>query len=305
MHTPIHTIGTSCEFIKNELNGLYPDREIHSLIDLILYDVLEIPKHEIHIEKAKSINYQQYRQITEIVKDLKLYKPVQYIFGYTEFYGLKIRVSPDVLIPRPETEELVKWIIDVCKDKSPVILDIGTGSGCIAIALKKHLPQSRVYASDISDPALMLAKENAAFHELEISFFHHDILAEYHLFKGKKSKFPAASGNHTPEQSFLYDILVSNPPYIPLREKPLTGPNISGFEPDDALFVPDEDSLIFYRNIAYFGQDHLNKDGMLYFEIHENSADQVSHLLEKSGYRDIIIRQDINGKNRMIKCSKK
>ena len=293
MNLSVHTIGTCCEFIKNELNGLYPDREIHSLTDLILFHILGIQKHEIHLEKGKIINAQQISRIAEIVKDLKRHKPIQYIFGYTEFFGLHILVSPDVLIPRPETEELVKWIIDDHMGKSLVILDIGTGSGCIAIALKKNLPLALVYAFDVSDAALKLAKENAESHKLDIVFFRQDVITDSTKKKIKKT------GDH------FYDIIVSNPPYIPLKEKPFISLTISCFEPEDALFVPDEDPLIFCRNIAYFGLDHLKNNGIIYFEIHESSGHEVIALLEKYGYRDIILHKDINGKNRMIRCSKK
>lgn len=293
MNLSVHTIGSCCEFIKNELNGLYPDREIHSLTDLILFQILGIPKHEIHLEKEKIINDPQNFRIAEIVKDLKLHKPIQYIFGYTDFFGLHILVSPDVLIPRPETEELVKWIIDDHIGKSPVILDIGTGSGCIAIALKKNLPQARVYACDVSDAALKMAIENSELHTLDVVFFHQDIIIDSHLKHKRKSN------------DHLYDIIVSNPPYIPLKEKPQISLSISCFEPEDALFVPDEDPLIFYRNIAHFGLDHLKNDGIIYFEIHESSGHKVITMLEEYGYRDIIMRRDINGKNRMIRCSKK
>ena len=294
MNTSANTIGSCCEFIKNELNDLYPEREIHSLSDLIFMNVLGIPKHEIHLEKERTIENTQILRIAEIIKDLKSYKPIQYIFGFTDFFGLHIHLSPDVLIPRPETEELVKWIIDDHKGKSPAILDIGTGSGCIAFALKKNLPQSMVHASDISDAALKMAKENAEMHNLDIAFFHQDIIIDNLLIQMNKSLVNS-----------VYDIIVSNPPYIPLKEKPFINRNIADFEPENALFVPDEDPLIFYRNIAHFGMDHLNNNGHLYFEIHENSSDEVSTLIEKYGYRDIVIRRDINGKNRMIRCSKK
>jgi release factor glutamine methyltransferase len=294
VNSSVHTIGTCCEFIKNELNGLYPEREIHSLTDLILFHILGIPKHEIHVEKGKMIDEIQNRQIAEIIKDLKLYKPIQYIIGYTEFYGLQIRVSPDVLIPRPETEEIVKWIIDDHKDDSPDILDIGTGSGCIAIALKKNLPKARVSACDISNTALELAKKNAEMHGLYVVFFHQDIIADS-LLKQK----------HNQRKPPCYDIIVSNPPYIPLKEKPLISRNISNFEPEGALFVTDEDPLIFYRHIANVGMGLLKLNGLMYLEIHENSCYELSILLEKYGYRDIFIRRDINGKIRMIRCIKK
>jgi len=290
MNPYFNTIGTLCEFIKNELIGIYPEREIHSLTDIIISHTFGIPKHEIHIEKGKIPDNIDELRIVEIVGQLKLGKPIQYIFECTDFFGLNLRVSPDVLIPRPETEELVKWIIDDQAGKSPVILDIGTGSGCIAIALKKNLPHSRIYACDVSDAALKLAEENAKSQSVEIVFFHKDIFADDLL---KHHKGPANN---------LYDIIVSNPPYIPLKEKPSININVSGFEPENALFVPDEDPLIFYRLIASFGLNHLKKNGQIYFEIYENSGPGIKMLLENSGYSNVTIRQDINGKNRMVKC---
>jgi release factor glutamine methyltransferase len=290
MNPSFKTIGTICEFIKNELNRLYSEREIHNLTDIIISHTLGIPKHEIHIEKGKIPDDNDKLRIIEIVGELKLGKPIQYIFGYTDFFGLNLRVSPAVLIPRPETEELVKWIIDDQPGKSSVILDIGTGSGCIAIVLKKNLPQSRIYACDVSDAALKLAEENAKSQSVDIVFFHKDIFTNG-LLK-----------HHNEPADNLYDIIVSNPPYIPLKEKPSININVSGFEPENALFVPDEDPLIFYRFIASFGLNHLKKNGQIYFEIHESSGPAVKMLLEGSGYSNITIRKDINGKNRMIKC---
>jgi release factor glutamine methyltransferase len=292
MNPSVDTIGTLCEFIKNELNGLYSEREIQSLTDIIISQILGVPKHEIRIEKGKIPGDINKLRIVEIVGELRLGKPIQYILGYTDFFGLKLLVSPAVLIPRPETEELVKWVIEDQAGKSPVILDIGTGSGCIAIALKKNLPQSRIYACDVSDAALKLAEENAKSQRVDIVFFHHDIFAEGFL---KHYKKPADN---------LYDIIVSNPPYIPLKEKLSININVSGFEPENALFVPDKDPLIFYRLIASFGLNHLKKNGQIYFEIHESSGPGVKMLMEGSGYRNVIIRKDINEKNRMIKCSR-
>jgi release factor glutamine methyltransferase len=303
MNSSLNTLGTLCEFIKNELNGLYPEREIQNLTDMIISHTLGIPKHEIHIEKGKMIDEVHKLRIIEMVNELRLGKPVQYIIGYTDFFGLNLRVSPDVLIPRPETEELVKWIIDDHAERSPVILDIGTGSGCIAIALKKNLPQSEIHACDVSPSSLTLARKNARSQKVDINFFHHDISSNS-LSESYRNQTDNYSGiNKTQGIHFLYDIIVSNPPYIPLKEKPLMNVNITGFEPENALFVPDEDPLIFYRNIANFGLNHLKKNGQIYFEIHEKSGQQVKRLLEGSGYRDINIRKDINGKIRMIKCT--
>jgi release factor glutamine methyltransferase len=303
MNSSFNTLGTLCEFIKNELNGLYPEREIQSLTDMIISHTLGIPKHEIHIEKGKIINEINKLRITEMVNELRLGKPVQYIIGYTDFFGLSLRVSPDVLIPRPETEELVKWIIDDHAGRSPVLLDIGTGSGCIAIALKKNLPQSEIHACDVSPASLNLARENARSQKVYINFFHHDISSSS-LSESYRNQSNNSSGISKMQGiSFLYDIIVSNPPYIPLKEKRFMNINITGFEPENALFVPDEDPLIFYRNIAGFGLNHLKKNGQIYFEVHEKSGQRVKRLLEGSGYRDINIRKDINGKIRMIKCT--
>ncbi len=302
MNTVAGTIGKLCEFIKIELKGLYPELEINSLTDIIISHLLGIPKHEIHIEKEKPISEMHEIRSIEIVKELKTGKPVQYILGFTEFYGLYMHVSPDVLIPRPETEELVKWIIDDHACKSPVILDVGTGSGCIAIALKKNLLSSAVYACDISASALKIAQENASVNGVDIVFFQQDISNTDIVKFAKEPGGDRALTQLAPEANPEYDIIVSNPPYIPLREKPLININISGFEPGNALFVPDDDPLMFYRHIAYFGLNHLKKNGQIYFEIHEKSGSELKKLLEKSGYRNVTLQRDLNGKDRMMKC---
>lgn len=303
MNPSVNTLGTLCEFIKNELNGLYPETEILSLTDIIISNIMGIPKHEIHIEKGKMLDEKNIMRITEIVRELSLGKPVQYILGYTDFFGLNLRVSPAVLIPRPETEELVKWIIDDHAEKSPVILDVGTGSGCIAIALKKNLPQSRIYACDISAAALKLARENARLQEVDILFFQQNILKPGHVKHLKRTDNDSSGIKNMQEKDIVFDIIVSNPPYIPLHEKPSIGMNVKGFEPEDALFVPDEDPLKFYKHIAIFGLNYLKKNGQIYFEIHENSGPEVRKLLEETGYSNITVLRDINEKNRMIKCT--
>jgi release factor glutamine methyltransferase len=302
MNTVAGTIGKLCEFIKIELRGLYPELEISSLTDIIISHLLGIPKHEIHIEKEKPISEMHGIRAIEIVKELKTGKPVQYILGFTEFYGLFMHVSPDVLIPRPETEELVKWIIDDHACKSPVILDIGTGSGCIAIALKKNLLSSTVYACDISASALKIAQKNASVNSVDIVIFQQDISNTDIVKFAKEPGGDLTLKQLAPEANPEYDIIVSNPPYIPLREKPLININISGFEPGNSLFVPDDDPLMFYRYIAYFGLNHLKKNGQIYFEINEKSGSELKKLLEKSGYRNVTLQRDLNGKDRMMKC---
>jgi release factor glutamine methyltransferase len=289
MNASVITLGKLCEFIKIELKGLYPDLEISSLTDIIISHLFKIPKHEIHIKKEKPVSERDRISFIDIVNELKRGKPVQYILGYTEFYGLKMHVTPDVLIPRPETEELIKWIIDDCFRESVSILDIGTGSGCIAIALKKMLKKSTVHGCDISLPALKIAHENAMLSDAEVLFYHLDI---------------GEPESNSTEIKFLYDVIVSNPPYIPLNEKSSIDINVSDYEPGIALFVPDDDPLVFYRHIANFGFDHLKKNGRIYFEIHEKNGPSVKKLLEETGYRNVTIRRDINEKDRMIKCFK-
>ena len=303
------TIGTFREFIKNELTGLYAVKEIESLTYILFGDLLNIPKHEIHLQHDRLINVDQGTKIIEAVIGLKSFKPIQYILGYTEFYGLKMQVTPGVLIPRPETEELLKWIVDENPSGNITFIDIGTGCGCIAIALKIHLPDSRAYASDISDTALMIARENAKLHRADITFFDHDIVSKE---EGKRKKEKVAYDKSAEiKQEFpdifkqKYDIIVSNPPYIPESEKEYMDKNITGWEPFESLFVPDQDPLIFYRNIGEFGLQYLKFNGKLYFEIHEKQGASIKRLLQEFGYSNVIIGKDINGKDRMIRCHKK
>lgn len=325
MNAFVSTLGKLCEFIKIELKGLYPDLEINSLTYIIISHLFEIPKHEIHIKKDKPVNERDRIRFINIVKELKSGKPVQYILGYTEFFGFKLHVTPDVLIPRPETEEIVKWIIDDYSPKPVSVLDIGTGSGCIAIALKKFLKNSTVYGCDISVPALKIAHENAMSNGAGVIFFYLDISAlasksskimHDEVFRTSRTRDP---DNHNsmeingpdqtdiktgPDLNTLYDLIVSNPPYIPSSEKSSININVTGFEPGIALFVPDDDPLVFYRHIACFGSYYLKKNGQIYLEIHEKYGSSVKKLLEENGYRNVKIKKDINGKDRMIKCSR-
>jgi release factor glutamine methyltransferase len=274
MNASITTLGKLCEFIKIELKGIYPDLEISSLTDIIISHLFEIPRHEIHIKKEKPVSETDRIRFFNFVKELKKGKPVQYIIGYTEFFGLKLLVTPDVLIPRPETEEIVKWIIEDNALKSLSIMDIGTGSGCIAIALKKYLKNSTVHGCDISVPALKIARENARVNGVDVELFNMDISAfsaidsmeKKHYDTPLSSDFPdtfTTISQVTPvrgekkinkpfELNTLYDLIVSNPPYIPLREKSSININVTDFEPGISLFVPDDDPLKFYRIFTFF-----------------------------------------------------
>lgn len=290
-----NTLNSVFNFIKKELKPLYPDNEIQSFINIIFNHLSDYLKTDIHLvptrvsgsedgikadtKLSKSISL----QIQEIVFQLKKYKPIQYIIGKTEFFDLEYMVSPAVMIPRPETEELVQWIIEETNDPSAYILDIGTGSGCIAIALAKNLINSRVDAVDISEKALKIAEQNARNNNVNINFTRLNILnREQHHFKSK------------------YDIIVSNPPYVREKDKQLMQQNVLNYEPKIALFVSNTEPLIFYEAITDFAIKHLKKNGKLYFEINEFLSAEISDLLDKKLFSNITIKKDLNGKDRMI-----
>jgi len=228
----------------------------------------------------------QLAQLADIQARLLAHEPVQYVVGMTCFYGLKFKVNPAVLIPRPETEELVAWILeDHTKDKNLRILDIGTGSGCIPIALKTKAPNYEVAALDVSAEALAVAEENADLNQVEINFQKIDILNK-------------ASWTLLPN----YEIIVSNPPYIPLEEKKLMATNVLAHEPEMALFVTNEDPLVFYRTIVDFAAQHLVNGGWLYFETNEYNATEVEALCFNAGFFDVEKQKDMQGKDRMVKA---
>jgi release factor glutamine methyltransferase len=215
-------------------------------------------------------------------------EPVQYVVGFAWFYGLKFKVNPSVLIPRPETEELVHWILETVKKESlqnVSVLDIGTGSGCIPVTLKVKNEKLKVSSVDVSESALITASRNAFRNNVEIDFKCLNILKEKQQ-----------------EQLGKFDIIVSNPPYIPEKEKALMHTNVLDFEPHLALFVEDNNPLIFYETIAHFAQKHLNTEGYLFFECNEHNAHDVENLLIKRQFCDIALTQDMSGKDRMIRA---
>jgi release factor glutamine methyltransferase len=223
-----------------------------------------------------------------IKKRLLAGEPVQYVVGFAWFYGIKFKVNPFVLIPRPETEELVEWILETAKKESILdasILDIGTGSGCIPVTLKVKNANFTVSCLDVSESALITASRNAYRNNVEIDFKCVNILEEAQC---------------TPLG--MFDIIVSNPPYIPEKEKTLMHKNVLDFEPHLALFVEDDNALIFYETIANFAQKHLNTEGSLFFECNEHNAHDVVLMLEKKGFSDIVLRHDMSGKDRMIRA---
>lgn len=275
------------QYISSELHGFYPVSEIEGFRRIIFEAVCGLNFSEQILKKQEKITKNEFEKIKEIVSRLKNFEPVQYILGETDFYGLKLLVNPSVLIPRPETEELVDWIVKSNLPENCAILDIGTGSGCIAIALKSQLENARVAGIDISENALKVARQNAIHNSLEVDFFQADIL-----------KWELSGWQN-------FDVIVSNPPYVRESEKQQMQANVLNFEPANALFVSDDDPLVFYNSIAEFAQKHLKIDGWLFFEINENLGAGMTEMLLVSGFSEIEIRKDINGKNRMICCRKK
>jgi release factor glutamine methyltransferase len=271
---------------KNELRDMYPENEIRNIGYLVAEQLLNYSKIDFHLKDKEPISPETAEMFKGTLARLKNWEPVQYIVGATEFYGLPFRVDRRVLIPRPETEELVEWVIRENSGRPVRILDVGTGSGCIAVTLAKNLPQAKVSACDISRDALALAGINAEINRAPVSFFSMDVL----------------NGNvHVPEK---VDLIVSNPPYVRHAEKTLMRRNVLDFEPEHALFVPDENPLVFYRSIALLGRKYLADGGKLYMEINEQFPAEVTRLLENTGYYGIQVRNDLSGKPRMVKGMK-
>jgi release factor glutamine methyltransferase len=275
---------TTIQYTEKELADLYPPNEIDGFKRIIFESVCGWGFTEQVFKRNEIISVDDFRRIKVIIAKLKSFEPIQYILGETEFYGLKLKVNPSVLIPRPETEELVDWIVQSKLPTHCSVLDIGTGSGCIALAIKNQLKEAKVSGMDISERALETARQNALENSLEVIFFQADILNPTN-FTGKK-----------------YDVIVSNPPYIRECEKLLMHSNVLNYEPENALFVPDANPLVFYRAIASFANKFLNKNGSLFFEINENLGSETLGLLTDFGFFDIEITKDINGKNRMVRC---
>jgi release factor glutamine methyltransferase len=283
------TIKDVFEIYKQQLIAVYDAQETEAITLTVLAELLNTSKGIIKAFAEKELTLTQQEEANNILTQLKTGKPLQYALGYTEFYGLKFLVTPATLIPRPETEELVQWVlesVESCKLKveSLNILDIGTGSGCIAITLKKNLPGAQVSAVDISAEALHTAKQNAALNEVEVDFTQTDIL------------------NSQPTTHNL-QLIISNPPYVTLEDKKQMHTNVTDFEPHTALFVPEDDPLIFYKAIADFAVDNLIKDGLLFFEINESLGTETVELLEGKGFTNVELRQDMSGKDRMVKAS--
>lgn len=274
---------------KNKLESIYDDREAKNITDWVFENVTGLKKWQLRDQQI-TLSDTHKNKLEKYLEELLQSKPVQYVLNEAWFYKRKYYVNEDTLIPRPETEELVEWVIDDLKRKKKNkirILDVGTGSGCIPVSLKLELPHAAVTAIDVSGKALLVAKKNAEELNADISFLQVDFLqnAEWHLL-GE------------------YDVIVSNPPYIPVSEKKMLSKNVIDFEPEMALFVNDNDPFIFYNKIAEFAQLHLTKDGNIYVEVHEEYAHQVNGIFCNIGF-STAIKKDIYGKERMVSAEKK
>ena len=310
-------------YIRNSLKDIYPPGETQALVRLIMERVCGLSTYQLLLGKDKELSDTEKFKIKEIVEGLRLYKPIQYLLGIADFYGMEFKVTPDVLIPRPETAELVERIITDYRSQAPRILDIGTGSGCIAISLAKHLPRAEVAAVDISPEALTVAEENARLNQVSVSFLELDILSEgnpsfmqgklkFHVeetkvsHKENKSFTYMKPKSHTEETtaSFIgnFNCIVSNPPYIMDKEKATMEANVLENEPHMALFVPDDDPLLFYRAIARFGQRHLMEGGHLYLEINALCGKETVAMLRQENYTEVELIQDLYGKDRIVKA---
>jgi release factor glutamine methyltransferase len=286
MGVKIQTIKDIRFYLTKELKRVYPEQEIRSLADILIKTFMQTTKlHQLY-DNEFPVTSELAEKIIEITGELKTGKPIQYILGETTFYNCTIRVNSSILIPRPETEELVDLIIKENKGYDGRILDLGTGSGCIAIALAVNLPFATVEGIDISDDAVRIARENAVLNNVRVTFIRDDIFSFDRAKAGKAG------------------IIVSNPPYVRNSEKSLMGRNVLDFEPHQALFVTDSDPLIYYKAILYIADKVLLPGGRLYFEINEAMGKPLIQLFESYGFTEVEIILDINDRERIIKGRK-
>lgn len=272
------------------LSDLYPATEITSFLSIILEEYFHLQRIDLVMNPSFEISQGKLDKLYSVIERLKQQEPIQYIIGKTEFFGLPFFVNEHVLIPRPETEELVAWILEEVEKPesnkivaSLEILDIGTGSGCIPVALKKQLPDAKVSAIDVSAHALEVAKNNAEINDVEIQFILKDILATHKLDR-------------------KFDVIASNPPYVRTLEKVEIKSNVLDYEPELALFVEDDDPLLFYRKIASLAKDNLKENGVLFFEINQYLGQETVDLLKEIGFQHIQLKKDLFGNNRMIRA---
>ena len=279
------TLNENRTVLTKELKNVYDSDELKNIIELVIEHITKMTRAEQVKNKVPYLTCTQLEDLDEITERLKKNEPVQYVLGEAWFAGMKFKVNKNVLIPRPETEELVDWIVKEINAQCS-IMDIGTGSGCIPITLKKKLPQATVSAIDVCSEALFTATENAIQLNADMDFLLLDFLDE------EKWK-----------ELGQYEIIVSNPPYVKLSEINAMHERVKEFEPHLALFVPDDDALLFYKKLACFAAKHLKADGSLFVEINEALGEQVVTIFRSAGLANIELRKDMQGKDRMIKAT--
>jgi release factor glutamine methyltransferase len=295
-------IGEAEKRLKEGLKGIYEESERSSISRLVLEACTGYNPSQLVLQKTEELSTTREEKLTEMLRRLQQHEPVQYVLNKAWFFGLELYVDKNVLIPRPETEELVDWIIKQVKTSGLnvfqrgltgadvtsqlKILDIGTGSGCIALALKKAMPRAEVWGCDVSEEALNVARRNGAALDIRVDFQGINFLDKI-------------------QQKFLpsVDIIVSNPPYIPLKDKDTMERNVLDWEPHTALFVPTDDALLFYKAIIGFAEKRLHQNGSIYLEIHEDLGNAVAGLFRSAGYEQVDIKKDMQGKERMVKVA--
>jgi release factor glutamine methyltransferase len=282
-------------YFCEKLSPIYDVMEVESFFYLILEEKHKLKKLDLALNPDLTFSEEEVQMWESLLEQLKQEIPIQYLLGKTSFFGLDFEVNPAVLIPRPETEELVDWIIKTqisnSNPSSLKILDVGTGSGCIAISLAKNIENATVFALDISEKALATAQKNAEINDVNVTFIEKNILEVNYL-------------NAVEGLNQQFDIIVSNPPYVRELEKAEIKKNVLDFEPPLALFVPDDDALIFYKKIGELAQKNLSQNGKLYFEINQYLGKEMIEMLEKMNFKNIELRKDIYGNDRMIRGSR-
>jgi release factor glutamine methyltransferase len=286
-----HTVKSLLDFVKNSLAPCYPSQEARALAHLLLESLLNMRPATLYVSLEQPVDAERAAQVEDAVAQLLAMRPVQYVLGRAEFCGLPMLVNEHTLIPRPETEELVDWAVKRCAalpaGAALRALDVGTGTGCIAVALAKQLPQAEVHAWDVSAAALAVARRNAELNGVQVHFAQVDMLA---------------AGDVAPVGGVR--LIVSNPPYVCESEKRQLRDNVLRYEPPVALFVPDSDPLLFYRALAGLAQRALTGDGELFVEVNERFGAATAALLAQRGFATVELRSDINGKPRMVRAAR-
>lgn len=282
----------------NSLKNIHDEQEIESFFFILTEYLHNLKRVDVALNPNFELSEDDVKKWNAILSELQQEKPIQYITGEAWFYGLQFEVNENTLIPRPETEELVEWILNspITKHPSPInILDIGTGTGCIPISLKANLPEVNVSAIDVSEKALEVAKRNAKLNNVEINFIQSNILEVEDLSQFQTPNFLLPTS---------FDIIVSNPPYVRNLEKQEIKKNVLDYEPHLALFVEDTDALLFYRRIAQLALKNLAPNGLLFFEINQYLGKETVELLENMGFKNIELKKDIYGNDRMVKSTR-